>query len=129
MPMKEVRVSATRFGAMAEAELAAIPLELRALLVNVTIEVQNEPGAEAEDMDDADDLLGLYCGPTREDFLGSAKSGSLPAKVYLYQWNLEDSVDSIEELQKEIRLTLRHELAHHFGFDDEELERVWPEGA
>ena len=102
--MKEVRVSAAKFRLMAEAELARIPPEVRA-------------------------LLGLYCGPEREDFLGGGAHGRLPAKVYLYQWNLEDSVGSLEELQKEIRLTLRHELAHHFGFDDDELERVWPEGA
>ncbi len=132
--MKEVRVTPAKFRMMAEAELGRIPPELRALLVNVTIETKEEPGEEAEDLEDGDendatDLLGLYCGPEREDFLGSAAHGQLPAKVYLYQWNLEDSVGSIEELQKEIRLTLRHELAHHFGFDDDELERVWPEGA
>jgi predicted Zn-dependent protease with MMP-like domain len=132
--MKEVRVSPAKFRMMAEAELARIPEELRALLVNVTIEVKDEPGEEAEDVEDATeddivDLLGLYAGPEREDFLRGGAYGQLPAKVYLYQWNLEDSVGSIEELQKEIRLTLRHELAHHFGFDDEELERVWPEGA
>jgi predicted Zn-dependent protease with MMP-like domain len=127
--MAEVRVTPQKFRMMAEAELARIPVELRALLVNVTIEVQDEPGPEAEDMDESEELLGLYSGPTREEFLTSAAHGQLPAKVYLYQWNLEDSVESLEELQKEIRLTLRHELAHHFGFDDEELERVWPEGA
>ena len=128
--MKEVRVSPARFRMMAEAELGRIPDQVRALLVNVTIEVKDEPGAEAVDMDaEDDDLLGLYCGPEREDFLSGAAHGQLPAKVYLYQWNLEDSVESLEELQKEIRLTLRHELAHHFGFDDEELEEVWPEGA
>lgn len=123
-----------RFRLMAEAELARIPDELRALLVNVVIETKEEPGEEADDLedggeDDAADLLGLYCGPEREDFRSGAAHGQLPAKVYLYQWNLEDSVGSVEELQKEIRLTLRHELAHHFGFDDDELERVWPEGA
>ena len=123
----DVRVSAARFRAMAEAELAAIPDELRALLVNVAIEVKNEPGSEADDMED--DLLGLYCGPERADFLGSTAHGQLPAKVYLYQWNLEDSVESLEELQNEIRLTLRHELSHHFGFNDDDLERIWPEGA
>ncbi|MCR4296303.1 MAG: metallopeptidase family protein [Elusimicrobia bacterium] len=132
--MKEVRVTPARFRLMAEAELGRIPPEVRALLVNVTIETKEEPGEEADDLEDGDendatDLLGLYCGPEREDFLGPDAHGQLPAKVYLYQWNLEDSVGSVEELQKEIRLTLRHELAHHFGFDDEELERVWPEGA
>jgi predicted Zn-dependent protease with MMP-like domain len=132
--LKEVRVTPAKFRLMAEAELARIPPEVRALLVNVTIETKEEPGEEADDLedggeDDAEDLLGLYCGPEREDFLTNAAHGQLPAKVYLYQWNLEDSVGSLEELQKEIRLTLRHELAHHFGFDDDELERVWPEGA
>lgn len=134
--MSEVRVSAAKFRLMAEAELARIPPEVRALLVNVTIETKEEPGEEADDLEDEDgeedgaaDLLGLYCGPEREDFLSGAAAGELPAKVYLYQWNLEDSVESLEALQKEIRLTLRHELAHHFGFDDDELERVWPEGA
>ena len=129
--MKEVRVTPAKFRLMAEAELARIPEEVRRLLINVTIETSEEPGEEADDLDEdeADDLLGLYCGPDREDFLSGAASGELPAKVYLYQWNLEDSVESIEELQKEIRLTLRHELAHHFGFDDDELEKVWPEGA
>ena len=114
---------------MCEVELGRIPEELRSLLINLTIEVQDEPGEEADDLEDADDLLGLYCGPEREDYLSGAAHGQLPSKVYLYQWNLEDSVESIEELQKEIRLTLRHELAHHFGFDDDELEEVWPEGA
>lgn len=127
--MKEVRVSPAKFRMMAEAELGRIPEELRALLVNVTIETREEPGDEAEGMDGEEDLLGLYCGPEREDFVGGAAHGELPAQVFLYQWNLEDSVGSVEELQKEIRLTLRHELAHHFGFDDDELEEVWPEGA
>jgi predicted Zn-dependent protease with MMP-like domain len=80
-------------------------------------------------MEDAEELLGLYAGATREELLGSDAHGQLPAKVYLYQWNLEDSVESLEELRNEIRLTLRHELAHHFGFEDEDLERIWPEGA
>ena len=132
--MKEVRVTPAKFRLMAEAELARIPDQVRALLVNVTIETMDSPGEEADDLEDGDendatDLLGLYCGPEREDFLSGAATGQLPAKVYLYHWNLEESVGSIEELQKEIRLTLRHELAHHFGFDDDELERVWPEGA
>lgn len=127
--MSEVRVTPAKFKLMAEAELAAIPKPLRDLLVNVSIETKAEPGLEAEDMEDADELMGLYDGPTREEMLSADAHGALPAKVYLYQNAIEDSVESVSGLQKEIRLTLRHELAHHFGFDDEELERVWPEGA
>lgn len=127
--MSQVHVTPAKFKLMAEAELAAIPAPLRDLLVNVSIEVKAEPGVEAEDMEDPQELMGLYDGPTREEMLSADAHGTLPAKVYLYQSAIEDSVESVSGLQKEIRLTLRHELAHHFGFDDEELERVWPEGA
>jgi predicted Zn-dependent protease with MMP-like domain len=129
MKKKIERLSADRFHALAEAELAAIPKPLRDLLVNVAIEVKDSPGIEAEDLEDADELLGLYTGPTREEMLSADANGVLPAKIYLYQRAVENSTSSLAALKKELRLTLRHELAHHFGFDDEELERVWPEGA
>jgi predicted Zn-dependent protease with MMP-like domain len=96
----------------------------------VSIEVRGAPGLEAQDLDeDPDELLGLYSGPTRAEMLSSDAHGTLPAKVYLYQRSLEDACRTASELKRELRLTLRHELAHHFGFDDEDLERVWPEGA
>jgi predicted Zn-dependent protease with MMP-like domain len=126
---KDERLSRERFHALAEAELAAIPGPLRDLLVNVTIEIKDAPGIEAEDLEDADETLGLYTGPTREEMLSADANGVLPAKIYLYQRPLEDVSPTLAALKKELRLTLRHELAHHFGFDDEELARNWPEGA
>ena len=74
--MKKIRVSSERFRAIAETELAAVPKALRDLLVNVTIEVQDAPGTEAADLEDADDLMGLYTGPTRAETLGGGGSGS-----------------------------------------------------
>ena len=126
----KTRLTPARFQALAEAELAAIPEGLRALLVNVSIEVRVSPGLEAQDIDeDPDALLGLYSGATRAEMLSNDAHGSLPAKIYLYQRNMEDAVSSEAGLKREMRLTLRHELAHHFGFDDDGLRRVWPEGA
>ena len=126
---KAARLSSVEFHALAEAELAAIPKPLRDLLVNVTIETRDGPGIEAEELEEPGELLGLYAGATRAEMLSNDAHGSLPAKVYLYQRNMEDVSKNAHELRKELRLTLRHELAHHFGFDDEELDRVWPEGA
>lgn len=37
---------------------------------------------------------------------------------------LEDFGDDVEELKREIGVTIRHELAHHFGIDDERLEEL-----
>lgn len=125
----KTRLSRERFHALAEAELAAVPKPLLDLLVNVAIQVKDEPGLEAGDVDQHEELLGLYEGPTRDEMLAGDAHGVLPARVYLYQRPLEDSADTVDELRQELRLTLRHELAHHFGFDDDELERAWPEGA
>lgn len=126
----KTRLTPKRFRALAEAELAAIPESLRNLLVNVSIEVRGAPGLEAQDLDeDPDELLGLYSGPTRAEMLSNDAHGSLPAKVYLYQRNMEDACATAAELKNELRLTLRHELAHHFDFDEEDLAAAWPEGA
>jgi predicted Zn-dependent protease with MMP-like domain len=126
----KTRLSPARFLSLAEAELAAIPKPLRDLLVNVSIEVRAAPGLEAQNIDeDPEVLLGLYSGATRAEMLSNDAHGSLPAKIYLYQRNIEDAVESLAELKTELRLTLRHELAHHFGFDDDDLQRLWPEGA
>ena len=126
---KGSRLTPGEFHKLAEAELALIPKPLRDLLVNVTIETRDAPGLEAQDMEEPGELLGLYSGATRAEMLSNDAHGSLPAKVYLYKRNLEDISKNSAELRMELRLTLRHELAHHFGFDDEDLERIWPEGA
>jgi predicted Zn-dependent protease with MMP-like domain len=126
---KGQRLSPAEFHALAEAELASIPKPLRDLLVNVAIVTLDAPGLEAEELDAPGEILGLYAGATRAEMLSNDAHGSLPAKVYLYQRNLEDASADVAELKKELRLTLRHELAHHFGFDDDDLDRVWPEGA
>lgn len=126
---KDERLTRERFHALTEGELAAIPKAFRDALVNVAIEIKDSPGVEAEDLAGADDLLGLYTGPTRHEMLSADESGIMPAKIYLYQRAIEDASASLSALKKELRLALRHELAHHFGFDDEELERSWPEGA
>jgi predicted Zn-dependent protease with MMP-like domain len=128
--MKEnERLSRERFHALAEAELASIPKPLRDLLVNVAVEIKDAPGIEADDMAGAGGLLGLYTGPTRHEMLSGDASGVLPAKIYLYQRAIEDESSTLAALKQELRLTLRRELAHHFGFDDDELARRWPEGA
>lgn len=126
------------FDALVERAYAAIPAEFRDKLLNVEICVRDEPGPEAEDIDDEEDgepedLLGLYVGPMRHEIQSGMLAGDPPdtlqARVFLYKGPLEDSCGSKAELAKEISVTLRHELAHHFGFEDEDLERIWPEGA
>ncbi len=133
-----MKLTQKEFDALVERAYADIPKEFKDKLLNVEILARAEPGPEAEDMDDEEegeacDLLGLYVGPMRHEIQSGMLAGDSPdtlqAQVFLYKGPLEDSCDSKAELAKEISVTLRHELAHHFGFEDEDLERIWPEGA
>lgn len=64
-------------------------------------------------------LLGLYEGiplTARGAFVPP-----LPDVITLFQEPIEDSCDSLEELERQVRTTVEHEVAHYFGFSDNEL--------
>ncbi|MBI4424214.1 MAG: metallopeptidase family protein [Elusimicrobia bacterium] len=122
-------MSRARFEALAERALAEIPQPLRDLLYNVDLSVRDAPGEEAGRWRGSHTLLGLYTGLTRGEMLSPDAGTYLPAQVFLYQRNLERGCRGEAELEAAIRTTLRHELAHHFGFTDAELRERWPEGA
>ncbi|MDE2291452.1 MAG: metallopeptidase family protein, partial [Elusimicrobia bacterium] len=96
---------------------------------NVVVCAEDAPGPEAGAMEDSPRLLGLYAGLSRADMRSVDAPTALPARVYLYRRNIAALCATPAELERQVMLTLRHELAHHFGFDDDELRRVWPEGA
>ncbi|MFH1436155.1 MAG: metallopeptidase family protein [Pseudomonadota bacterium] len=123
----EMKLSRKDFEKLVEAALAGIPADFRDEMVNVEIEVKARPGREARGL--GTDLLGLYFGPTRDEMLSPLNVPEPPGRIVLYQENLEDECADMKELRREVSLTLRHEIAHHLGIDDDRLEEVWPEGA
>jgi predicted Zn-dependent protease with MMP-like domain len=98
------------------AALEALPPDLRAAMSNVEIVVEDENPEEP-------DLFGLYLGiplPERHDY-----AGVLPDKIAIYRLPLEDEFgDDPELLVEEIRVTVIHELAHHFGIDEDRLAEL-----
>jgi len=112
-----------------ESALKGIPQLFRGLIVNLEISVQGLPGPEAGRWQGSRDLLGLYKGLPRADMATPLSGAHPPARVILYQRNIEALCPDEAELGRHVQLTLRHELAHHFGFTDEDLKRCWPEGA
>ena len=103
--------------------LSDIPAELRACLNNVDVLVQEWPTREqllGTGLEEDQMLLGLYEGVplTERDNYDMI----LPDRVILYKGALEQITSSEEELTKEIRDTVKHEVAHHFGIDDDRLE-------
>lgn len=95
--------------------LDSLPPELARALENVEVVVEDE---HPEDPD----LLGLYEGvplTERGDW-----AGSLPDRVTIFRLPLEESFADPAELEREIRITVLHELAHAFGIDEGRLDEL-----
>jgi predicted Zn-dependent protease with MMP-like domain len=99
------------------AALDSLPPELRRAMSNVEIVVEEE---NAEDPD----LYGLYLGiPLTER--GEGYAGVLPDKIAIYRIPLEEEFgDEPEVLEEEIRITVVHEVAHHFGIDEDRIAEL-----
>ena len=105
--------------------LDGIPAELRAYLDNVDLVVEDSPPKEqlaGHVIDEETYLLGLYEGvplTERSDY-----GMVLPDKITLFQEAIEAVCSSEEEIVSEVRNTVVHEVAHHFGIDDERLDEL-----
>ena len=102
-----------------------LPQELLARLDNVAIVVQRWPTRvqmEVVGLENRDELLGLYEGiplTDRENY-----NLVLPDKISIFQGPVEAACDTREEMAWEVKVTVAHEIAHHFGIDDERLEEM-----
>jgi predicted Zn-dependent protease with MMP-like domain len=97
--------------------LDQIPDELAKLIDNVVVLV------EAEAPDDAPDLLGLYEGtPLTER--GEWYAGVLPDTIRLFRLPLLRLCDTYDDAVEEVLVTVVHEVAHHFGIDDDRLHQL-----
>jgi len=106
--------------------VAGMPGEFKELLDNVDICIQDWPSREqlkSVGLRDKYDLLGLYEGTpiTHRDH---GYNLVLPDKISIFQKPLEAQCSSAKELKDEIVRTVKHEIAHYFGLDDERLEQI-----
>lgn len=109
-------MSRRRFDELVSDALDLIPSELSAALDNVVVLVEDRNLSEP-------DLLGLYEGialTERDSFY----AGSLPDTITIYRGALLQMCDSEEQVVDEVAITVIHEIAHHFGIDDERLHEL-----
>ena len=106
------------FDALVDRALDEIPDDLAALVHNVVVLVVDEP-PEGE----PDDLLGLYEGVALTERWGTPPV-DLPDRILIFRGPLLDLCDSEEQLVEEVRITVVHEIAHHFGIDDARLHEL-----
>ena len=107
-----------RFDALVDTALDEIPDELARLVRNVVVLVEDEP-PEGEPAD----LLGLYVGVALTERDAGELPG-LPDQVFVFRGPLLEHCDSEEQLREEVRITVVHEIAHHFGIDDARLDEL-----
>jgi predicted Zn-dependent protease with MMP-like domain len=119
-------VSREKFEEYVRQAISGLPPQFRGHLEGCRLEVRKRPSKrELRELGMEEDelLLGLYVGqPLTERSV--ADSGHLPDVIYLFQEDCELVSDSAEQLVEEVRITVLHELGHHFGMDEEDLGRL-----
>ena len=121
---KPIEMSEDEFLAVAQDAVAELDDDIKEILEETSFFVQPFPADELLRESDPPldpQILGLFVGRSLLE-RSVAESGTMPNTMYLFQRNLERSAATREELEEEIRITVLHEIGHHLGWDEEELE-------
>ena len=105
--------------------LEEIPDALAERMENVVVLVRSRPSDEdlaSVGLRPPDTLLGLYVGQplTARGTYGN----TLPDRIYIYEEPILDVCRTREEVIEQVRETVLHEVAHHFGIDDDRLDEI-----
>ena len=111
-----VRMSPERFEELVSDALDLIPPELAAAADNVVVLVEDRHPDDPE-------LLGLYEGIalTERD---TTYAGALPDTITIFRESLLEMCGTEAEVVEEVAVTVIHEMAHHFGIDDDRLHEL-----
>ncbi len=112
------------FYKLVERALEGLPPELSSLLDNVAIVVDDWPDYSTPLVSGGPEetLYGLYEGvPLTER--GAGYFGFLPDKITIFRGPLERDF-ATQELEEQVRITVVHEIAHYFGFDEDRIAEL-----
>jgi predicted Zn-dependent protease with MMP-like domain len=111
-------MSAEQFDVAVGRGLDRIPEELQQAMHNVAVVVADDAP------DDDPDLLGLYEGvplPARDEWWAA---GSLPDRITIFRRPILRLCATVDEVVEQVAVTVVHEVAHHFGIDDDRLREL-----
>jgi predicted Zn-dependent protease with MMP-like domain len=115
-----------KFEKLVEEALADLPEKFKERLQNITVIVEEKPSREVYERLGGSPfslILGLYHGVPfkhRGPFYGNVP----PDVITIYQNPIEKICSTEEEIKKKVKEVVVHEIAHYFGFDDEELKKI-----
>ncbi|MDP9801201.1 putative Zn-dependent protease with MMP-like domain [Arcanobacterium wilhelmae] len=110
-----VEMSEEEFEELVADALDEIPEAFLERLYNVVFLVEDEPDGDEED------LLGVYDGFAQTD--GDFEFAE-PNRIIIFRGPTLRMCDSPQEVAEEVRVTVFHEVAHHFGIEDDELHEL-----
>ena len=127
-----------RFDGLVERVMAELPQHLASAFDSIPLIIEDQPeddlvhqlriDFESPD-DDFDDLCGLHTGRMVTE-RSVEESGELPEAIHLFRRGILDlsggfeQMDGVARVETEIRTTLLHELGHHFGLEEDDLEQL-----
>ena len=118
-------ITREQFERLVRSELSQLPEEFKLRLNNVDIVVDNAASPNqliGTGIENSMELLGLYEGiPLTERY---GYDLVLPDKITIFQKPIESICETQEEIAREIETTITHEIAHHFGINDDRLEEI-----
>ena len=111
-----INIDPDRFEEMVATALDGLPEEFGKLMSNVAVTVENGLGPPG--------LLGLYQGIPLTSRTATGYAGVLPDRITIYRLAICAICATEEEVVEQVRRTVIHEVAHHFGIGDERLEEL-----
>jgi predicted Zn-dependent protease with MMP-like domain len=125
------QVERDRFDAVVEEVIESLPAGVRAVLEEIPVIVLDRPdrkmladlGMDPDDEAAASELCGLHTGVSITE-KSIEHSGELPTEVHLFREgivNLAGGWSDPEAVREEVRITILHEIGHHFGLEEDDL--------
>lgn len=120
------KLTGKEFDRIVERAIQRIPVEIRKHMDNIQISVRSRPSRrmlKELHLPPRRILLGLFQGvPLNEQSITNPPL--FPATIFIFQEPLQEICDTIEELEKQIEITVVHEIAHAIGIDESRLEEL-----
>src|SRR5262249_31772649 len=122
-----------KFCRIVQRVMETLPAEFEPFLDNLVVDVEEEPsddflrqaGFTEEEIEAGETLYGYFipCAMLGGYAADELDVGERPDRILIFKRPLEEDFPDRRELLLEIRKTVIHELAHHFGFDERDLDR------
>ncbi|MBX3321109.1 MAG: metallopeptidase family protein [Nitrospira sp.] len=117
-------ISSEAFAELVQQAIADLPPPYAKLMESIAVVVEEEPPEDVLrdlELDEKDDLLGLYQGQSLADDSFFRPGGEPPPRISIYRGPILRLCETPEEVVQEVYDTVVHELGHHVGLDDDEM--------